>query len=90
LHHAINCDIVGCVMQLTTVAAVGAGTRPGDLQPATRLLHIAHGSDGSAPGQYLCGAPIRRLIGITRQGHGPRGGGVCSVCARLDGRRRDH
>jgi hypothetical protein len=60
-------------------------TRPGDRQPAQRLLHIAYADGaGVSPTHYVCGQPVRRLIGTTSQGRGPRGGGVCPVCARLD------
>lgn len=62
------------------------GPRPGDTQPAARLLHIAYPAprDGGRVTQYLCGEPVRRLIGRAPPGHGPRGGGVCPVCARVD------
>lgn len=62
------------------------GQRPGDPQPAARLLHIAYPTpgDGGRVTQYLCGEPVRRLIGRAEPGHGPRGGGVCPGCARVD------
>ena len=69
--------------------------RPGDLQPADRLLHIAHASGDRAPNRYLCGAPVRKLVARIQPGTGPRGGGVCPTCAQLDaaragGRERDN
>jgi hypothetical protein len=71
------------------------GARPGDLQPADRLLHIAHASGERAPDRYLCGAPVRQLIARIQLGTGPRGGAVCATCAQLhaaraDGRERDN
>jgi MFS family permease len=61
--------------------------RPGDLQPADRLLHIAHASGERAPNRYLCGAPVRQLIARIQPGTGPRGAGVCATCAQLDAAR---
>ena len=56
-------------------------------QPALQL-HIT-GQTGShitagPPTIYLCGAPVRLLLGAIAAGDGPDGPGVCPICAELD------
>ena len=52
------------------------------------LLHIACQADGQLlgglPTRYLCGAPVRILLGAIEPGEGPDGPGVCPICAVLD------
>lgn len=77
-------------------AGVPAAARPagpaglredGRAQPKP-LLHIACQAGGHIPAdlptEYLCGAPVRLLLGAIAPGDGPDGPGVCPICAALD------
>lgn len=52
------------------------------------LLRIACQARGQMfaglPTRYLCGAPVRVLLGAFAPGEGPDGPGVCPICAALD------
>ena len=52
------------------------------------LLHIACQVGGQIlgglPTRYLCGAPVRLLLGAIAPGDGPDGPGTCPICAVLD------
>ena len=68
-----------------------AGTprlREDDRPQPEPLLHIARQSGGHIPAGpptlYLCGAPVRLLLGAIAAGEGPDGPGVCPICAALD------
>jgi len=71
-----------------------AGLREDDPAQPRLLLHIACQVGGQIPvglpTHYLCGAPVRLLLGRIAPGDGPDGPGVCPTCAALDhpGRRR--
>ncbi len=67
--------------------------RPADLREDDRaqprlLLHIACQAGGQIPAglpaHYLCGAPVRLLLGAIAPGDGPDGPGVCPIYAALD------
>jgi hypothetical protein len=65
------------------VPETSAKTRPGDVQPRGWAIHIAHAYEGEPePTHYLCGQPIRGLLGSTTGR--VRGKMVCAECARLD------
>ncbi len=65
-----------------------AGGRDDDRAPSRLLLHIACQAGGQIlaglPTHYLCGAPVRFLLGTIAPGDGPDGPGVCPICAALD------
>jgi hypothetical protein len=65
-----------------------AGLREDDRAQPRLLLHIACQADGQIlaglPTHYLCGAPVRFLLGAIAPGDGPDGPGVCAICAALD------
>ena len=65
-----------------------AGLREDDRAQPRLLLHIACQAGGQIlaglPTQYLCGAPVRLLLGAVAPGDGPDGPGVCPICAALD------
>lgn len=64
-----------------------AGIREDDRAQPELLLHIACQPGGQIPAglpaHYLCGAPVRLLLGRIAPGDGPDGR-VCPVCAELD------
>lgn len=54
--------------------------RPGDVQPARRLIHVAHFYEGEEPTHWLCGDPIVRVLGEV-DGHPiPKGDRACPRC----------
>ncbi len=65
-----------------------AGLREDDRAQPRLLLHIACQAGGQIPAglptRYLCGAPVRLLLGRIAPGDGPDGPGVCPTCAALD------
>lgn len=65
-----------------------AGPREDDRAQPRLLLHIACPGGGQIPTglptHYLCGAPVRLLLGAIAPGDGPDGPGVCPICAALD------
>jgi hypothetical protein len=65
-----------------------AGLREDDRAQPRPLLHIACQAGGQIPAdlptRYLCGAPVRLLLGAIAPGDGPDGPGVCPICAALD------
>ncbi len=65
-----------------------AGMRDDDRAQPQLLLHIACQAGGQIPAgmptHYLCGAPVRLLLGVIAPGDGPDGPGVCPICAALD------
>lgn len=65
-----------------------AGLREDDRAQPRLLLHIACQPGGQIPvglpAYYLCGAPVRLLLGCIAPGDGPDGPGVCPTCAALD------
>ena len=65
-----------------------AGLREDDRAQPRLLLHIAGQAGGQIPAglptHYLCGAPVRLLLGAIAPGDGPDGPGVCPICAALD------
>jgi len=69
-------------------AADRAGLREDDRAQPRLLLHIACHAGGQIlaglPAYYLCGAPVRLLLGAIAPGDGPDGPGVCPICAALD------
>jgi hypothetical protein len=69
-------------------AARPAGLREDDRAQPRLLLHIACQAGGQIPAglptHYLCGAPVRLLLGRIAPGDGPDGPGVCPTCAALD------
>ena len=64
------------------------GLREDDRAQPWLLLHIACQAGGQIPAglptHYLCGAPVRLLLGRIAPGDGPDGPGVCPICAALD------
>ena len=68
--------------------AGSAGLRQDDRAQPRLLLHIACQADGQIPAglptHYLCGAPVRLLLGRIAPGDGPDGPGMCPTCAALD------
>jgi len=68
-----------------------AGLPEDDCARPRLLLHIACQADGQTlaglPTRYLCGAPVRLLLGTIAPGEGPDGPGVCPICAALDSSR---
>jgi hypothetical protein len=61
-------------------------TRHEDVGAQPKLpLHIAYQTGGQIPAGlptlYLCGAPVRLLLGEIPAGDGPDGPGVCPICA---------
>ena len=73
-------------------AAHPVGLRQDDRAQPRLLLHIAGQAGGQIPAglptNYLCGAPVRLLLGAIAPGDGPDGPGVCPICAALDHRGR--
>ncbi len=71
-----------------TRPASPAGLREDDSAQPRLLLHIACQARGQIPAglptRYLCGAPVRLLLGRIAPGAGPDGPGVCPTCAALD------
>ena len=69
-------------------AARPAGLPEDDYGRPGLLLHVACKADGQIlaglPTRYLCGAPVRLLLGTIAPGDGPDGPGVCPICAALD------
>ncbi len=65
-----------------------AGRREDDHAQPRLLLHIACQAGGQIlaglPAHYLCGAPVRLLLGTITPGDCPDGPGVCPICAALD------
>jgi len=65
-----------------------AGLREDDRAQPRLLLHIACQAGGQIPAglptYYLCGAPVRLLLGRIAPGDGPDGPGVCPTCAALN------
>ena len=65
-----------------------AGLREDDRAQPRLLIHIACQAGGQIPvglpTRYLCGAPVRLLLGAIAPGEGPDGPGVCPICAALD------
>ena len=66
-----------------------AGMREHDRALPQLLLHIACQAGDQIPAglptHYLCGAPVRLLLGAIAPGDdGPDGPGVCPICAALD------
>jgi hypothetical protein len=65
-----------------------SGLRDDDRAQPRLLLHIACQAGGQIPAglptHYLCGAPVRLLLGRIAPGDGPDGPGVCPTCAALD------
>lgn len=65
-----------------------AGLRDDDRGQPQLLLHVARQAGGQLlaglPTRYLCGAPVRILLGAIAPGEGPDGPGVCPICAALD------
>lgn len=58
--------------------------RPGDVQPARRLVHIAnYYADQPAPTHFLCGVRIVQIVKHIGTANA-RGGGVCPACVALD------
>jgi hypothetical protein len=68
--------------------SAGPRLREDDRPQPEPLLHIARQSGGHIPAGpptlYLCGAPVRLLLGAIAAGEGPDGPGVCPICAALD------
>lgn len=65
-----------------------AGLREDGRAQPRLLIHIAGQANGQIPAglptHYLCGAPVRLLLGAIAPGNGPDGPGVCPICAALD------
>jgi hypothetical protein len=80
--HNVDTPPVGTVLTRKDLDSEDDGAQP------RLLLHIACQAGGQIlaglPTRYLCGAPVRVLLGAVAPGDSPDGPGVCPVCAALE------